>query len=206
MSEMPRQRGLLFCLSGPSGVGKGTVIDEVRRRRPQVAHSISITTRPPRPGEIEGVHYYFRTPEQFHQLLVEGEILEHDNYCGNYYGTPRSPLEAMRDEGRDVLMDITVPGSLAVMENYSDVVMMFLMPPTLTELRNRLNKRGTENDSVVEQRLLKGRIEINKANLFNYVVINDELTATVDRILAIMDAEHCRYDRLKGLEAFVLSH
>jgi len=81
MSEMPRQRGLLFCLSGPSGVGKGTVIDEVRRRRPQVAHSISITTRPLRPGEIEGVHYYFRSPEQFHQLLVEGEILEYDNYC-----------------------------------------------------------------------------------------------------------------------------
>ncbi len=205
MTELPMQRGLLFCLSGPSGVGKGTVIAEVRRRRPQIAHSVSITTRPARPDEIEGVHYFFKTSEQFRNLLENGEILEHDNYCGNYYGTPRTPLEGMRDEGKDVLMDITVPGSMAVMKNYSDVVMLFLMPPTLSELRYRLTKRGTECDSVVEQRLIKGRSEINKANLFDYVVINDELDATVDRILAIIDAEHCRYERLKGIESFVLS-
>lgn len=205
MTDLPMQRGLLFCLSGPSGVGKGTVIDAVRRRRPQIAHSVSITTRVPRPGEIEGVHYYFKTADQFRSLLEEGEILEHDNYCGNYYGTPRTPLEAMRDEGRDVLMDITVPGSMAVMKNYADVVMLFLMPPTLSELRYRLTRRGTECESVVEQRLIKGRSEINKANLFDYVVINDELEATVDRILAIIDAEHCRYERLKGIENFVLS-
>ncbi|MDD2534671.1 MAG: guanylate kinase [Eubacteriales bacterium] len=205
MTELPMQRGLLFCLSGPSGVGKGTVIAEVRRRRPQIAHSVSMTTRIARPGEIDGVHYFFKNTEEFRHLLEHGEILEHDNYCGNYYGTPRTPLEAMRDEGRDVLMDITVPGSMAVMKNYSDVVMLFLMPPTLSELRYRLTKRGTECESVVEQRLLKGRSEINKANLFDYVVINDELDATVDRILAIIDAEHCRYERLKGIENFVLS-
>lgn len=205
MIDLPMQRGLLFCLSGPSGVGKGTVIDAVRRRRPEIAHSISITTRHPRPGETEGIHYYFRSMEDFQKLLKDGEILEHDNYCGNYYGTPRTPLEDMRDQGRDVLMDITVPGSLAVMKNYTDVVMLFLMPPSLSELKYRLTKRGTEGESVVEQRLIKGRVEINKANLFDYVVINDELEATVDRILAIIDAEHCRYERLKGIEEFVLS-
>lgn len=205
MNDFPKQRGLLFCLSGPSGVGKGTVIAEVRRRRPQIAHSVSITTRAPRPGETEGVHYFFRSNEEFQKLLKAGEILEHDNYCGNYYGTPRTPLEDMRDLGRDVLMDITVPGSMAVMQNYTDVVMLFLMPPSLSELRNRLTCRGTEADSIVEQRLLKGRIEIKKAKLFNYVVINDQLGATVDRILAIIDAEHCRYDRLAGIEDYVLS-
>jgi len=206
MIDFPKQRGLLFCLSGPSGVGKGTVIDEVRRRRPEVVHSISITTRPPRPGEIDGVHYYYRSQAEFQELLDRGEILEYDNYCGNYYGTPRTPLETMRDEGHDVLMDITVPGSLAVMENSKDVVMLFLMPPSLTELKNRLTKRGTESEAIVEQRLIKGRAEINKSNLFKYVVINDELTATVDRILAIIDAEHCRYERLEGIEEYVLSH
>jgi guanylate kinase len=205
MIDFPKQRGLLFCLSGPSGVGKGTVIDEVRRRRPEVVHSISITTRPPRPGEIDGVHYYYRSQAEFQELLDRGEILEYDNYCGNYYGTPRTPLETMRDQGHDVLMDITVPGSLAVMENSKDVVMLFLMPPSLTELKNRLTKRGTESEAIVEQRLVKGRAEINKSNLFKYVVINDELTATVDRILAIIDAEHCRYERLEGIEEYVLS-
>ncbi len=110
MSEMPGPRGLLFCLSGPSGVGKGTVIDEIRRRRPQIAHSVSITTRPPRAGEIEGVHYYFRTADEFNHLLTAGEILEYDHYCGHYTETPRTPLEVMRDEGRDASWVITVPG------------------------------------------------------------------------------------------------
>lgn len=198
-------RGLVICVSGPSGVGKGTVIREVMAMRPGIAHSVSLTTRTPRPDEQEGVSYFFRTPEEFEQLLEQGEILEHDRYCDNYYGTPRTPLEEMVRQGRDVLMDITVPGSLAVMRNYPECITLFLMPPSFAELRHRLEKRGTEDAEVMQKRLQKARDEIALASRFQYVVVNDDLAGTARAILAIIDAEHCRYHRLAGLEAAILS-
>lgn len=206
MSDPARKQGLLICLSGPSGVGKGTVIREIRRCRPDIAHSISITTRAARPGEVEGVHYYYRSQEQFDQMIAEGEILEHDGYCGNYYGTPRTPLTRMLDEGHDVLMDITVPGSLAIMAAFPEAITLFLMPPSLQELRRRLETRGTECCDVVERRLSKARDEIGKARFFQYMVTNDTLSLAVDRILAIITAEHCRYERNSGIETQVLNN
>lgn len=197
--------GLVICVSGPSGVGKGTVIKQVMAMRPGIAHSVSVTTRAPRQGEQEGVDYYFRTPAEFAALLQQGEILENDRYCDNDYGTPRSHLERLVSQGLDVLMDITVPGSLAVMRNYPDCITLFLMPPSFSELRCRLEKRGTEDAALMNKRLQKARDEITLANRFQYVVVNDDLPNTARQILAIIDAEHCRYHRLAGLEATILA-
>lgn len=204
MNDLPSRRGLLICVSGPSGVGKGSVIQEIRRRQPQIAHSVSVTTRPPRPGEVEGVHYYFRSQAEFKAMISNGEILEYDGYCDNYYGTPREPLERLLAAGRDVLMDITVPGSLAVMAALPETISLFLMPPSWSELRHRLENRGTECSAIVERRLGQAREEIALASRFQYLVINDQLPLAADRILAIAAAEHCRYFRHPGIENEIL--
>ncbi len=199
------RKGLIVCVSGPSGVGKGTMIKKLREIDPTIAHSVSVTTRSPRTGEVEGISYYFRTSEEFSQMLMSGEILEHDHYCGFEYGTPKTPLARMVEQGVDVVMDITVPGSLSVMRNYPEVITVFLMPPTYSELRRRLKKRGTEDDGVVEQRMRKAKDEIRQCRLFQYIVINDDLDAAARRILAIIEAERCRYIHMQGIEDQVLA-
>lgn len=200
-----KRRGLVICVSGPSGVGKGTIIKRVMAMRPNVAHSISVTTRAPRPGEKDSVDYYFRDENAFRQMLDHGEILESDYYCGNYYGTPLSPLERLVSQGIDVLLDITVPGSISIMKNYPEAISLFLLPPSFTELQRRLEKRGTEDAEVMQRRLQKARDEIGQAKLFKYLVVNDDLDETARRILAIFEAEHCRYDRLVGVEETILA-
>ncbi len=199
------RRGLVICVSGPSGVGKGTVIRRMRELRPDLALSISVTTREPRPGERDGVEYYFRSAAEFRQMLAEGEILESDCYCGNSYGTPRTPLENMVRRGVDVLMDITVPGSLSVLAKYPDVITVFLLPPSFSELRRRLETRGTEDPAVIDRRLGKAREEIGKAGLFQYNVINTDVDGAANSILAIIEAEHCRQGRLPKLEEAILT-
>lgn len=201
---LPR-KGLIVCVSGPSGVGKGTMIKKIREIDPCIAHSVSVTTRSPRPGEKEGVSYFFASAEEFSQMLLSGEILEHDHYCGYEYGTPKTPLAKMVEQGVDVVMDITVPGSLSVMRNYPEVVTVFLMPPTYSELRRRLMNRGTEDPAVVEQRMRKAMDEIRQCRLFQYVVVNDDLEAAARRILAIIESERCRYIHMQGIEDQVLS-
>jgi guanylate kinase len=138
-------------------------------------------------------------------MLDRGEILEHDCYCGNFYGTPRASLDERVSRGIDILLDITVPGSLSVMRNYPEAITVFLLPPSFSELSLRLQKRGTEDSEGVIQRLVKAREEISKTNLFTYVVINDDLVAAAHSILAIAEAEHCRYKRLQGLEDTILA-
>ena len=198
------RKGLLVSVSGPSGVGKGSVIDKVRERLPDIAHSVSVTTRPIRENETEGVSYFFRTEQQFKKMMAEGEILEHDIYLNNYYGTPLTPLLKMINEGRDVLFDLTVSGSLALMENYADAVTIFLLPPSMSELRCRLVKRATESPEVIERRLLEASVEIPKVDLFNYVVINDDLDRSADQIIAIIEAEKHKYSRQIGIEERIL--
>lgn len=198
------RKGLLVSVSGPSGVGKGTVIDKVRERLPDIAHSVSVTTRPMRDNEIEGLSYFFRSEKQFKVMMAEGEILEHDIYLNNYYGTPLTPLLKLINEGRDVLFDLTVSGSLALMESYPDAVTIFLLPPSLTELRCRLVKRATESPEVIERRLLEASVEIPKVDLFNYVVINDDLDKAAERIIAIIEAEKHKYSRQIGIEERIL--
>lgn len=198
------RKGLLVSVSGPSGVGKGSVIDTVRERLPDIAHSVSVTTRPMRDNEVEGVSYFFRSERQFKVMMAEGEILEHDIYLNNYYGTPLTPLLKLINEGRDVLFDLTVSGSLALMESYPDAVTIFLLPPSMTELRCRLEKRATESPEVIERRLLEASVEIPKVDLFNYVVINDDLDRAADRIIAIIEAEKHKYSRQIGIEERIL--
>ncbi len=197
-------RGMLICVSGPSGVGKGTVIDQLKNRMPDLAHSISVTTRLPRPGEADGVDYYFRTVADFEAMIERGEILEHDFYMGNYYGTPRLPIEEKLAEGRDVVMDVTVPGSLAILYKFEAACSVFLLPPSLSELRSRLIGRGTETHDMIDSRLLKAVDEIEMAPKFDYILINREIEKTAEEICHIITAEKLRAARRKGIEQRVL--
>lgn len=203
-NEICSNKGLLIAVSGPSGVGKGTVIDRIREVLPNIAHSVSVTSRAKRDNEIEGVSYFFRTDEEFTEMMRNGEILEHDIYLNHYYGTPIKPLLEMVQTGKDVLFDLTVSGSLALKEYCPDAVTIFLLPPSMTELKSRLSKRGTESAAVVEKRLLKASVEIPKADLFDYAVINDEVDLTTDRIISIIKAEKYRYFRQAGIENKIL--
>lgn len=193
-------KGLMISVSGPSGVGKGTIIEEVRKLFPDCKHSISVTTRAPRGEEKDGVEYYFRTREEFEKLVAEGEILEYDEYVGNYYGTPATPLIEKSNEGHDVLLDITIAGSLALKKKFPQAVTIFILPPSFKQLEERLKGRGTETDDLVAKRLNKSKEEVLSANKFDYVVVNDDLTKAVDDIVSIMKAEKCRYSRHEGIE------
>ncbi len=204
-SQIYAEKGVVIALSGPSGVGKGTVIGKLLEIAPEIRHSVSVTTRAPRAGETEGVDYYFRTKAEFEDLLAKEEILEHDRYCDHYYGTPKAPLIRAVDQGLSVILDITVPGSLAVMESFPEAVSIFLLPPSFQELKRRLSARGTESREVQEKRLENAILEIRKAKLFDYVLVNDDLLLTARRILAIAEAERYRYKRLHGIEDAVLS-
>lgn len=202
--EVNRNTGLLICLSGPSGVGKGTVIERLLQNGTRLEHSISLTTRRPRPGETDGVSYYFVTQEDFEKQLAAGEILEHDNYCGNYYGTPRKPIVEKLNAGIDVIMDVTVPGSLATLENFPAAVSIYLLPPSFSELRRRLSNRGTETPEVVERRMRKAESEVRQASHFDYIIVNYELDETTRLINAILDAERHRSSRLNGIAEEIL--
>lgn len=200
MNPHRTSRGILVCVSGPSGVGKGTVIRRLRSLEPGILHSVSATTRPIRPGETDGVSYHFVSRTRFEEMIAEGEVLEYDEYCGNYYGTPAAPLEEAVSRGTDVVMDVTVPGSLAVLERMPEAVSVFLLPPSFEELRNRLMRRGTERPDEMEKRLEKARSELGKASLFDYVVTNDSVEAAAGLIQSIIRAERSRYKRQAGIE------
>ena len=201
---MAAKSGILLCVSGPSGVGKGTVIRRLRELRPGLIHSVSATTRAMRPGEIDGVSYHFVSRERFEQMIASGEVLEHDEYCGNYYGTPLTPLMEALSSGADVVMDVTVPGSLSVIDRMPEAVSIFLLPPSFSELRRRLENRGTERPEEMARRLDKARYEIRKASLFDYVVMNDSVERAAELVLAISEAERCRYIRLPGIEDAII--
>ncbi len=204
IEEIDLYRGMLVCVSGPSGVGKGTVIDALKKRMPGLTHSVSITTRKPRPGEVDGVDYYFVTVEEFEELLENNAILEHDFYLNNYYGTPREPIEIKLGRGEDVVMDVTVPGSLAILYKFEAACSIFLLPPTLSELRNRLVGRGTETGDMIDSRLLKAVDEIEMAPRFDYILINSSVEKTAEEIRHIIIAEKLRAERRKGIEQKVL--
>lgn len=187
--------GLIVSISGPSGVGKGTVIEKLREMFPGFGRSISVTSRDPRGEEKDGVEYYFRTKEEFEKLIAEGEIIEYDVYVGNYYGTPLTPLITMSGKGQDVLLDLTVAGSLALKEKFEETVTIFLLPPSIEELGNRLRGRGTETEEQVTKRLGQAKKEIVDAPKFDYVVTNNTVDRAAGEIAAIIAAEHARYVR-----------
>lgn len=193
------ERGLLIVLSGPSGVGKGTVRKAIFESDDNdFQYSVSMTTRNKREGEIEGVDYYFRTREEFEALIEAGEMLEYAEYVGNYYGTPLSYVQKTLDQGQDVFLEIEVQGAKQVKEKVPDGVFIFLTPPDLAELRSRITGRGTDSAEVIDERMRVAREEIEMMALYDYAVVNDEVSKAVQRIREIISSEHFRVDRVIG--------
>lgn len=187
--------GRLFVMTGASGVGKGTVRAKVLERT-RLFYSISMTTRPPRPGERHGVDYYFVDRPTFEALLAQGGFLEYAEYVGHLYGTPKAPVERALRRGEDVLLEIEVQGALQVKEKVPEAVLIFLLPPSLSELKRRLVYRGTDGPEKIARRLAQAEWEIRNAHLFDYVVVNDVLEEAVADFLAILTAEGRRTSRM----------
>ncbi len=188
------KQGLLIVVSGPSGTGKGTVCERLLASTPELAYSISATTRQPRAGEVDGQNYYFLTREQFEQKIAEGDFLEYANVYGNYYGTPLGKIQERRAAGEDVLLEIDTQGALNVMQRCPDGLFIFLLPPSLTELEHRIRGRGSETEETLARRLGNAKKEIQIGRKYKYVVVNDEVELAVARIKSILTAEHCRVD------------
>lgn len=190
------RKGLLIVLSGPSGVGKGTVCASLRHRMPELVYSVSATTRSPRQGEINGINYFFKSQEQFQDMIANDALLEWAEYVGNYYGTPRDFVDRTLAAGKDIILEIEVQGALKVKQKFPEGVFVFLMPPSLDELKSRITGRGTENADVIDHRMTVAVEEMNLLRHYDYAVVNDEIDAACQRIQSIITAEHCRADRL----------
>jgi guanylate kinase len=192
-----KEKGLLIVLSGPSGVGKGTVRKEIFSQ-PDTAfeYSISMTTRKPREGEVDGVDYFFKTREEFEEMIKQGKLLEYAEFVGNYYGTPVDYVRETIEAGKDVFLEIEVQGAKQVREKFPEGLFIFLAPPSLSELQKRIVTRGTESEEVIQRRMQAAREEIELMDLYDYVVENDTVEAACNRIKAIVVAEHCRRERV----------
>ncbi len=189
-------KGLLIVLSGPSGVGKGTVRKALFERvTHNIEYSISMTTRKIRPGEVDGKDYYFVTEEEFLNQIEKGNLLEYAKFVGNYYGTPLDKIQAMLDEGNEVLLEIEVQGAMQVKEKMPEAIFIFLAPPSINALTTRLTRRGTESSEIIKERVDKAYREIGLADHYDYIVVNDEIENAVDKILSIIRAEHARCNR-----------
>ncbi len=197
---MVAQRGLLIVLSGPSGVGKGTVRSAIFKDNIyHYVYSVSATTRKMRQGEVDGVDYYFVSRDHFENLIAEDRLLEHAEYVGNYYGTPMDKIEENLAKGRDVFLEIEVQGALKVREKMPEGIFIFLAPPNLNELESRIVSRGTDDMAVIYERMQKAREEIDMMQHYDYVVVNDEVPKAVDKINAIIRSEHLKVDRVVDL-------
>jgi guanylate kinase len=194
---MKEQRnGLLLVVSGPAGVGKGTLDKALMERNSRIKMSVSATTRAPRPGEIEGVHYFFKTEEEFKAMVDRGEFLEYIHVFGSkYYGTPRSFVEQQLASGYDVILEIDVHGAMKVKQAFPDAVLMFITAPSMSEIKSRLIGRGTETMEQVEKRFATAFEEIKMIPQYDYVIINDVVDVAVHHMEAILEAERCRTSR-----------
>lgn len=195
---MEKDKGLLIVLSGPSGVGKGTVRKAIFQD-PDVdfVYSISATSRKKRRGEVDGVDYFFKTREEFEEMIKNDELLEYTQYVGNYYGTPIKFVKETLESGKDVFLEIEVEGAKQVREKFPDGLFIFLIPPSFRELEKRIRRRGTESDELIQSRLSVAREELKMMSLYDYVVENDRVENAVKKIKAIVMAEHCRRSRVE---------
>lgn len=182
-------------MSGPSGVGKGTVCTVLRQKMPELVYSVSATTRLPRQGELDGVNYFFKTKEQFKDMIARDALLEYAEYVGNYYGTPRDFVERTLESGKDIILEIEVQGALKVKEKFSEGIFIFLLPPSLDVLKERITGRGTETEDLIQNRMNVAVEEMNLIQHYDYAVVNDELDAACHRIESIVTAEHCKRSR-----------
>ncbi len=181
--------GLLIVFSGPSGCGKGTLVAKLLQQRTDTVLSVSVTTRAPRPGEIDGVHYFFKTREEVEQMIREDALLEYAQYSGNYYGTPRAAVEEHLRAGRNVILEIDVQGAVQVMERCNDYISIFLTVPSMEELERRLRGRGTEKEEWIQTRMQAAKSELEYIDRYQYTVLNDEVDAAFDRLNTIIETE-----------------
>ena len=188
------RRGKTFIICGPSGVGKGTVVARLLASDPKLYFSVSATTRPPRPGEVDGKHYHFLSRAQFQRWIAEDAFLEHAEFVGNLYGTPKLYVDKAMDQGRDVILDIEIQGAEQVHRRRPEAIRIYVAPPSWAELERRLIGRGTEDMEKVRRRLERGKEEFAVARDFDYFVINDTVDRAVEELRAILLAEHCRPD------------
>jgi len=182
------KKGRLFVVSAPSGAGKGTVIRKILELRPDLALSISATTRAPRTDEADGVSYYFVTHEAFREMVRENEFLEHAEYVGEYYGTPRKPVDEYLSNGKDVLLEIEIQGAKQVMHAMPECVTIFIVPPDMEELERRLRGRGTDSDGKLKARMQKAHQEMNERDKYMYIIVNDEVLCAAQEIISIIDS------------------
>lgn len=202
---MMTRTGLMVILSSPSGAGKSTLARRLMEWDDSLRFSVSATTRMPRPGEVDGVHYHFTDADTFRRMVAEGQMLEHAEVFGNFYGSPRGPVERAMAEGRDTLFDVDWQGGQQIRASAlgRHVVSIFVLPPSLPELERRLRTRGQDSDEVIAGRMLKSRAEISHWAEYDYVLVNDDLDETEARLRAILTAERLRRDRQAGLGGFV---
>lgn len=192
---MSNRRGLLVVFSGPSGSGKGTVLKEAFKNSEDLRLSVSVTTRSPREGERDGVDYIFYSKEQFEKLIEDDGFLEWACFCENYYGTPKAEIEKMLQDGKDVILEIEVQGAMKVKEKCPDAVLVFNMPPSKEELKNRLVGRKTDAPEVIEKRLATSVWEISQAENYDYIIVNDVVEDAAKRLLSVIEGEKCKKER-----------
>lgn len=184
-------KGALVVFSGPSGSGKGTVLARYLKDHPEAAFSVSATTRQPRPGEVDGVNYWFVTRERFREMIAQGEVLEHTQYNGNYYGSPTGPIRRELEAGRDVILEIEVDGAMQVRERFPEALLIFVMPPSFRELERRLTGRGTEGLEEIRGRLAAARREMEVAPRYDYILVNDDVDVAAARLGELIRAGKC---------------
>ncbi len=197
-------KGVIFIISGPSGSGKDTLMVELFKKCPEIKFSISSITRAMREGEVEGVKYNFISKEQFEQMIKEDKLLEYNSYVGNYYGTPRKPVEDEIEKGNNILIEVDVNGAAQIKEKMPEAVSMFIMPPSFEELERRLSGRGTESEELIRKRMQSSLDEIKRASEYDYIIVNDDIATAVDDIISVMRSCQLRQEKQKHIIEEVL--
>ena len=192
-----KEYGNLIVISGPSGAGKDTIVEKVLKENKNVFLSVSATSRNIRPGEVDGVNYYFYSKEEFEQKIEENEFLEYATYNNNYYGTPKSKVKKMLEKGKDVILVIEIEGALKIKKLIPDTIFIFIMPPSMKELKSRLLNRKTDNIDSIINRFKRAYQEINEVTKYNYVVVNDNLEDAVTKVNSIIISERCMTTRIE---------